>query len=81
MRSRKGVFSFLRKHFIFSFFTNTYKEKKKYEKNIPFRNNNNKFFSAKFFIDLSRFDREIERKDLERKKERIYNLIARTRSR
>lgn len=33
MRSRKGVFSLLRKHFIFSFFTNTYKEKKKrYEK-------------------------------------------------
>lgn len=70
MRSRKGVFSFLRKHFIFSFFTNTYikKKKKKDTKNIPFRNNNNKFFSAKFFIDLSRFDREIERKDLERKK-------------
>lgn len=81
MRSRKGVFSFLRKHIIFHF-SRTYikKKKKKYEKNIPFRSNN-KFFSAKFFIDLSRFDREIERKDLERKKERIYNLIARTRSR
>lgn len=31
MRSRKGVFSFLKKHH-FSFFTNAYKEKKRYEK-------------------------------------------------
>lgn len=55
MRSRKGVFSFLRKHIIFHFSRTHIKKKKKDTKNIPFRNNNNKFFppnSSSIYHDL-----------------------------
>lgn len=68
MRSRKGVFSFLKKHH-FSFFTNAYKEKKKIRKIFLFETTTN-FFPPNF-SSIYHSDREIIKRTWKEKRENL----------